>query len=855
MIIAILTVVIIAEQVYVLNYNSQKLENSKFATKIDTIVGNLIEYSLAATSERGSINLALAAADPVKTESFDKIKASREKQEKTLKAALAAMKGTELESEYSKVLNEELPLALKNLSNIRKTVDEEIIKPRAQRDVNLYKTWVPTSSKTVDITHYLRLSLGLMASAKESSLGQDAIIRYSALMLRDYVGRERGLIAAFISAKEPLPAEQEKAFIEYRSKVDEGWKLLNSVKFSAHDLKVYEAPMKDISEITFGKYEPMRQKFFAESAAGGNYTITVADWFKASDEALGTLNKLAKISSDHQANLTNEKNAVAMLQIQINIVVFLMSIAIGIFSGMFIKKRIVTPINDLSDNADDIASGNFKSPILYLNNTDEIGSISKSLGKLKEYVKLSVLMQTMTSDYSVIRVNVDKTIEFLNDAAKNMLANISINTVSLTGSPISGLFPLVDEKFSSYQSTSKSIEIIEMEGQFLELTINTLRDENDNFDGVYINARNITEVKEGEKAVGMAQSEINKLIADVKNGELDSRLNDTNFKGFYQELARSMNALVDALVSPINKSIGALDTLAQGDLTTKINGDFKGRFADMQNAFNSLAQRMDSTMLKIRHATDAVYGASNEISSGSADLSARTEQQASNLEETAASMEEMTKAISASSERAIEANQLTTDATSLAERGGSDVNSVIEAMGGIENYGNKISDIVSVIDEIAFQTNLLALNAAVEAARAGDAGKGFAVVASEVRALAGRSAGASKEIKSLISESNAQIESGSQLVKKSGATLVEIVDSVKKVADLINGIARASREQATGINEMNAAIGQMDEMTQQNAALVEENSAATQSLADQARELESLVSFFKTSKSHEHKDE
>jgi len=182
----------------------------------------------------------------------------------------------------------------------------------------------------------------------------------------------------------------------------------------------------------------------------------------------------------------------------------------------------------------------------------------------------------------------------------------------------------------------------------------------------------------------------------------------------------------------------------------------------------------------------------------------------------------------------------------LAEKGGADVGSVVEAMHGIENYANKISDIISVIDEIAFQTNLLALNAAVEAARAGDAGKGFAVVASEVRALAGRSSAASKEIKALIHESNDQISVGSKLAQKSGATLGEIVDSVHKVAALISEIADSSKEQSKGINEMNAAISQMDQMTQQNAALVEENAAAVQSLNDQTKELERLIQYFKT---------
>jgi methyl-accepting chemotaxis protein len=240
-----------------------------------------------------------------------------------------------------------------------------------------------------------------------------------------------------------------------------------------------------------------------------------------------------------------------------------------------------------------------------------------------------------------------------------------------------------------------------------------------------------------------------------------------------------------------------------------------------------------------------VNSASSEISAGSNDLSQRTEQQASSLEETAASMEEITGTVRQNSENARNANQLSAEARDVAERGGKVVGDAVSAMTTIEKSSQKISDIISVIDEIAFQTNLLALNAAVEAARAGDAGKGFAVVASEVRSLAGRSASASKEIKALIMESSGQVKIGAELVNQAGRTLEGIVESVKKVAEIISDIANASAEQSTGIDEINAAISQMDEMTQQNAALVEENTAAAQSLVQQSQALESVMNFFK----------
>jgi methyl-accepting chemotaxis protein len=227
------------------------------------------------------------------------------------------------------------------------------------------------------------------------------------------------------------------------------------------------------------------------------------------------------------------------------------------------------------------------------------------------------------------------------------------------------------------------------------------------------------------------------------------------------------------------------------------------------------------------------------------DLSSRTEEQAGSLEETASSMEELTSTVQQNADNALQANQLAQSATAVAQKGGEVVSQVVSTMGAINDSAKKIVDIISVIDGIAFQTNILALNAAVEAARAGEQGRGFAVVASEVRNLAQRSAGAAKEIKALISDSVEKVDAGSRLVDQAGTTMEEIVDSIKRVTDIMNEIAAASREQATGINQVNDAITQMDQVTQQNAALVEEAAAAAQSLQDQSVQLAKTVSTFK----------
>ncbi len=300
----------------------------------------------------------------------------------------------------------------------------------------------------------------------------------------------------------------------------------------------------------------------------------------------------------------------------------------------------------------------------------------------------------------------------------------------------------------------------------------------------------------------------------------------------------------------MNEAVKVMNAVAEGSLAHVMEGDYKGAFADIKRALNATVEKLIEVVMGIKDATESVNSAASEIASGSQDLSARTENQASSLEETAASMEEITGTVQSNAENSKQANSLSSEARQVAEKGGGVVQTAIDAMGRIEHSSQKISDIIGVIDEIAFQTNLLALNAAVEAARAGEAGKGFAVVASEVRSLAGRSASASKEIKALIQESVEQVKSGSQLVNQTGKTLEEIVSSVNKVADIMGAIAEASREQSSGISEINTAIAQMDEMTQQNAALVEETTAAAQSLAQKGIELNRLISFFRVNDTH-----
>jgi methyl-accepting chemotaxis protein len=303
--------------------------------------------------------------------------------------------------------------------------------------------------------------------------------------------------------------------------------------------------------------------------------------------------------------------------------------------------------------------------------------------------------------------------------------------------------------------------------------------------------------------------------------------------------------LTRGITRPIRAAVQAAETVAAGDLSSRIDADTKDETGALLRALGHMNDSLVKIVSEVRSGTDTIATASGEISAGSLDLSSRTEQQAASLEETAASMEELTGTVRQNADNARQANQLAITASKVALDAGSVVDQVITTMGSINDSSKKIVDIIGVIDGIAFQTNILALNAAVEAARAGEQGRGFAVVASEVRTLAQRSAAAAKEIKTLIGASVEKVEAGTRLVDQTGDTMEQVVTSIRRVTDIMAEIASASQEQIHGIEQVNQAIGLMDESTQQNAALVEESAAAAGALQDQAARLAGMVNVFR----------
>ena len=348
----------------------------------------------------------------------------------------------------------------------------------------------------------------------------------------------------------------------------------------------------------------------------------------------------------------------------------------------------------------------------------------------------------------------------------------------------------------------------------------------------------VNQTRQMQAAVAQTQD----VIKAANSGDLSRRIDTTGTSGDVLKMSEAINSLLGTVSEMFSDVQEVIQSATEGDMTGRVDADSKtGDLRKMSEAVNTLLASVSEIVTSVKGAAGEVLRGAEEISQGNLNLSQRTEQQSSSFEETASSMEEMTSTVKQNADNAGQANQLATAARDQAEKGGAVVGRAVTAMAKINDASKKISDIIGVIDEIAFQTNLLALNAAVEAARAGEQGRGFAVVATEVRSLAGRSATAAKEIKELIQDSVKKVEDGSTLVTQSGQTLDQIVISVKKVSDIIAEIAAASREQSAGIEQVNQAVMQMDEMTQQNAALVEQATAASQSMAEQARALTRLM--------------
>ena len=566
---------------------------------------------------------------------------------------------------------------------------------------------------------------------------------------------------------------------------------------------------------------------------------------KSLDDAISRNDRgIAEVSSKLDAFIISESRLLISLSAAIIVGALLLGLGISILT-------ITRPLKQLTGSLAALGNGNTKAEIFGLTRKDELGAIARATEKL-----VGILLQAARSESGLLNVTTNvmvadnsNTIVYCNksviETLKNAQADIRKDLPQFDANDLIGKNVDIFHKNPAHQQrmlaamTDTHQGRIVVGGRTFDLTVNPA------VNGMGERVGTVVEWADRTDQLRL-EREVIRLVEAASNKGFTERVDLEGRSGFIKELGTAINGMSDQCQTMTGEIATTISAIAEGDLTKKLTKDYPGIFGQLKTGANALTERLTDFAGRLSESAQTVHAASSEISAGSQDLASRTESQAASIEETAASMHEITATVKQNADNAQAASQLAAVARDAADKGGAVMGSVVSAMGQIEGSAAKISDIVGLIDEIAFQTNLLALNASVEAARAGEAGKGFAVVAQEVRALAQRSANASKDIKALISASNGQVREGGKLVGQAGESLTEIVTAVKKVTDIVSEIAAASREQATGLEQVNTAVGSMDEMTQRNGALVEETSASAQSLSQQAAQLAQLVGFFKT---------
>lgn len=525
-------------------------------------------------------------------------------------------------------------------------------------------------------------------------------------------------------------------------------------------------------------------------------------------------------------------------------------------------RRILGPLGQITQGFQRLAQGDFTQHI-EVAYRDECGMVLNALKAMQirlgfDMVDLKrILRETgrvkaaldCTSD-NVMLADADYNIIYMNPAALKMFKNAEadlraalpgFNADQLVGSNIDAFHRNPTHQRRMLESlTGTYTSTISIAGRHFVIIANPV------FDAEGQRIGSVVEWADRTAEV-VVEEQVNALLAAFRQGDLSQRINIEGQAGFIRKMGEGLNLVAEDVDLTLKDFGRVIRGMAEGDLTRQTGYDaYEGVYADFRANLMATQHKLGEVFGQIRQAADFIYNSSQEIASGNNNLSHRAEEQASSLEETASSMEELTSTVRQNADNATEANRVSATARQLAEKGGEVVSRTVEAMNEINASSGKIANIISTIDEIAFQTNLLALNASVEAARAGEQGRGFAVVATEVRNLAQRSAKAAKESRELLQNSLEKVKAGSALATQSGATLQDIVDSVKTAGDLVSQIAAASREQSQGIEQVGLAVTRLDDITQQNAALAEEASAASMSMCEQAKNMVQLLSFFKS---------
>ncbi len=568
----------------------------------------------------------------------------------------------------------------------------------------------------------------------------------------------------------------------------------------------------------------------------------LGDLFKRADPEFDALIRYV----EHLQGVSVAELTSARRQARTNWFLIASLLLVGVLNfAYFVGRSIIAPLRSLKDSFSRLAQGHLTVEIPGRDQNNEVGALARSLAEFQatsaRAAQSEAVIEATSAEFMI--VDPDGRIVAVNSAAVALFRRAerdlqrvlpAFRADELVGTSIAIFGPNLVERRATVRS-----ERLVIGGRTFDLVLTPVDSRLGEHMGVAVEWKDLTQQLATEQ-------EMADLVRAAGDGDFTHRLDEKNKSGFMLELTRGMNQMTSAADKVLSETVVLMSAMAGGNLSHRIDGDFKGSFRELKTQANRMGDEIRKIASRISEVTHTVHGATHDIGSGVVNLAARTEQQSSSLEQTAASMEQMAATVRQTASNAQEANRAVTSTRDLAVDSGDIASQAVAAMTKIEASSRQITEIVGLIEEIAFQTNILSLNAAVEAARAGDAGRGFAVVANEVRALSQRSSQALKEIKEQIASSDSNVRVGVHLVKQVGSSLDLIGESVRKVAGLVAEIAAASLEQSVGIDQVSKAVGNMDQMTQQNAALVEETNAALHSAQVQIEDLEEAVAFFRT---------
>ncbi|MCK5876549.1 MAG: nitrate- and nitrite sensing domain-containing protein [Candidatus Marithrix sp.] len=818
-----------------------EIKNSVELTELSILLSDVVH---ALQLERGSSSLFLTKQQF--RDDLHKYQAETDIKVISLHKFLA---NSNLSDAYFKVELSKILKTLKNLNSIRSNVSNLTISQS-----KVIKQYTEINKLIFDfVIHTTRVS-----SYKDVFPLKMAYINF--LRIKEEAGRERALLVT-ISAQKTIEPQQLKQLNE----------LITIQKaYLKHDAMQY---------LTVQQLDLLTSKLASSQIKEANKirdlvvnsTILPDDidskqWFIIQTGKIEILKQIGDTIADDLYTKAETKYIDNRNKLFYFILAIILNLSLVIVFFIIILKNTTTRLNKAVQLANSIADKNLNNKITTVH-SDEIGQLLQAFDRMQTQLRERIQQNKLITE-KAIRINQaldrattnilitdnDYNIIYLNKAAQHLFSKYE--SVIRSQIPTFDAKQILGSNFSSYHQNNYAHKQQVLEN--IQTTHNTKIVIGDiTLDHV------ITLVTDGEENLGIIvefadrtvevaiEKEINTVIQAASVGDFKPRISLTNKEGFVKIFANSINDIMDINQSVIEDLMHLISALAEGDLTQKIEHDYVGAFDQLKNDMNTTVTKLTEIITAMLQTAKMVNGVAERISKSNLSLSKRTEAQASSLEETAASIQQITATMQQNANHTIMASELAEKAKERAKNGGQVINSTIQSMVEINKSSKKISDIIGVIDEIAFQTNLLSLNAAVEAAHAGEQGRGFAVVATEVRNLAQRSAKAAKEIKTLIRDSAIKVEEGTRLVNQSGETLHKIVSSSEKVSDIISDIAAATKEQSSGIHQINMSIAQMDDMTQQNAALAGEASSTGNLMKEQAHKLEGQVAFFYVGKPSE----